>query len=104
MSSKKENAVRKTEKLAAVKAAAPAAVKAAEPVMYVGPTIKGVAIQNRVYTEIPETAKKVMKDCPLLANLFVSVERYTEAERQLDAGKGELYVAFEAALGFKDKH
>ena len=27
-----------------------------EPVMYVGPTVNGIGIQNRVYTEIPESA------------------------------------------------
>ena len=25
-----------------------------EPVMYVGPTVDGIGIQNRVYTEIPK--------------------------------------------------
>ena len=29
-----------------------------ENLMYVGPTIPGIGIQNRVYTEIPEAAKK----------------------------------------------
>ena len=100
MSSKKENAVRKTVKpAAAVKAA-----KVAEPLMYVGPTIRGVAIQNRVYTEIPETAKTAMAECPLMANLFVPIARYVDAERQLDTGRGELYVAFTAALSYRDKH
>ena len=29
-----------------------------ENLMYVGPTIPGIGIQNRVYTEIPEAAKE----------------------------------------------
>ena len=100
MSSNKKNAVRKTVKpAAAVKAA-----KVAEPLMYVGPTIRGVAIQNRVYTEIPGTAKTAMAECPLLANLFVPVEKYTEVEKQLDTGKGGFYVAYTAALEYRDKH
>ena len=100
MSTKKENAVRKT-----VKPAAPAAVKAAEkaePLMYVGPTIKGVAIQNRVYTEIPETAKTAMADCPLLANLFVQILEYPAVERQLTEGNGAFYVAYKAALEYRE--
>ena len=28
-----------------------------EPVMYVGPTVNGIGIQNRVYTEIPKEAQ-----------------------------------------------
>lgn len=99
MSSKKENAVRKPVKPAAVKAA----VKA-EPLMYVGPTIRGMAIQNRVYTQIPETAKTAMADCPLLANLFVPVLRYPDVEKQLSEGKGSFYVAYNAALSYRDKH
>ncbi len=76
----------------------------AEPLMYVGPTIRGVAIQNRVYTEVPQTAKEAMTACPLLSNLFVSVKRYPDAERQIGAKKGSLYVAFDAALSYKNKH
>lgn len=101
MSSKKENVVRKPFKAAIGKA--PAA-KAAEPLMYVGPTIKAVAIQNRVYTEIPEPAKKAMTECPLLSNLFVPVMKYPDAERQIGTGKGSLSVAFDAALRYKDTH
>lgn len=93
-----------TKKAAAKRTTKNAAVQAAEPLMYVGPTIRGVAIQNRVYSEIPEPAKKAITECPLLSNLFVDIRRYPDAERQITEGKGSLYVAFDAALSYKEKH
>ena len=99
MSTTKKNAARKTTRKPAV-----AAAPAAEPLMYVGPTIRGVAIQNRVYTEIPEPAKAAITECPLLVNLFVQIQKYPIAERQISEGRGSLYVAFDAALSYKEKH
>lgn len=93
-----------TKKTAAKKTTKNAAVQAVEPLMYVGPTIRGVAIQNRVYSEIPEPAKAAMTECPLLANLFAPVEKYPEAERQIGAGEGSFFVAFDAALKYKETH
>ena len=93
-----------TKKTAAKKTTKKTAVQAAEPLMYVGPTIRGVAIQNRVYTEIPEPAKAAITECPLLVNLFVQIQKYPIAERQISEGRGSLYVAFDAALSYKEKH
>lgn len=42
---------------------------AKEPMMYVGPTIPGVAVQNTVYTEKPEALEEAQKECPYLAIL-----------------------------------
>ena len=37
-----------------------------EPLMYVGPTVNGLGIQNRVYTEIPKAAEAVLEETPEL--------------------------------------
>ena len=69
-----------------------------EPLMYVGPTVTGLAIQNRVYSEIPEEAKEKFTDHPQLRNLFIPVRDYPKANRMIREGTGYIYSAFLAAL------
>lgn len=101
MSKRRES---KTAQPAAPKAVRKPAPVVKAPLMYVGPTIRAVAVQNTTYTEVPESAKKAMADCPLLANLFVDVRRYPDVERQISKRSGALFVAFEAALKYKESH
>lgn len=69
-----------------------------EPLMYVGPTVPGIGIQNRVYTEIPEDLDEAMKRLPQLRNLFIPVLKYPMADRMLREQKGYIYSAFNAVL------
>lgn len=75
--------------------------KEQEPVMYVGPTIPGIAIQNRVYTEIPAGAQDAFKKMPELRNLFLQIEQYPMAAQMLREKKGFVYSAFNRALTLK---
>jgi len=70
--------------------------------MYVGPTIVGVGIQNRVYTEIPEGAAALIKEDPEFGNLFIDIEDYSKANRMLREGTGYIYSAFNKALKIKN--
>ena len=79
-----------------------AEAKAQEPKMYVGPTIPGVGIQNRVYTEIPEGAAALIKEHPEFGNLFIAIEEYPKANRMLREGTGYIFSAFNKALGYKN--
>lgn len=79
-----------------------AEAKAQEPKMYVGPTIPGVGIQNRVYTEIPEGAAALIKEHPEFGNLFIAIEEYPKANRMLREGTGYIFSAFSKALGYKN--
>lgn len=72
-------------------------VKEPDPVMYVGPTLKGVAIFSTVYNRIPDAAKEAAKKAPLFLNLFIPVREYGKADEQLRAHKGYIYVAYEEA-------
>ena len=72
-----------------------------ENLMYVGPTIPGIGIQNRVYTEIPEAAKEACKDVPEMRNLFIPVIKYPLAEKMLRERKGYIFSAFRKALEYK---
>lgn len=74
-----------------------------ENVMYVGPSIPGVALQNTVYTEIPAGALEAAESCPALRNLFVAVMDYCRAEEMIRSGSGYIHSAFEAALKYKEE-
>lgn len=73
-----------------------------ENLMYVGPTIPGIGIQNRVYTEIPEAAKEACKDVPEMRNLFIPVIKYPIAEKMLRERKGYIFSAFRKAQEYKE--
>ena len=73
-----------------------------ENLMYVGPTIPGIGIQNRVYTEIPEAAKKACKDIPEMRSLFIPVIKYPIAEKMLREGKGYIFSAFKKVLKYRE--
>lgn len=65
-----------------------------ERVMYVGPTVPGVGIQNRVYTETPSDAKEVIRENPQIGNLFIRIRDYPIANKMLREKKGYIYGAF----------
>lgn len=73
----------------------------AEPLMYVGPTVQGIGIQNRVYTEIPQGAADAIRNDPELRNLFVPVLEYPKVNRMLREGSGYICSAFQKALRLK---
>lgn len=75
--------------------------KAQDPMMYVGPTIPGIAIQNVVYTEIPAGAKAAFEKIPEMRNLFLPVIEYPQADKMLREKKGYVFSAFNKALTLK---
>lgn len=73
-------------------------------IMYVGPTVTRIGIQNCVYTEIPASAKEVIKECPEIGNLFVKIKDYPMANRMLREEQGYIYDAFKKAREIKVKN
>lgn len=73
-----------------------------EKLMYVGPTIPGLAIQNAVYTEIPKAAAEAFKEEPQMRNLFVPIIKYPAAEESLRKGRGITFRAYNKALKYKE--
>lgn len=66
--------------------------------MYVGPTVPGIGIQNRVYTGIPQEVKDIVNGGnPLIGELFIKIRDYPVAERMIREKKGYLYNAYLAA-------
>ena len=76
--------------------------KASEPLMYVGPTVNGIGIQNRVYTEIPSRTQELLDKVPELKNLFIPILEYPAACKMLRERKGYIYSAFTKALTLKN--
>lgn len=68
--------------------------KKKEPLMYIGPTVPGIAIKNRVYEEIPESLKEAIKEVPEYGNLLIPITEYPEAELMLSTGKGYAASAY----------
>lgn len=77
------------------------AAKAPETVLYVGPTINGIAITGTVYSSIPEAAKAAKADAPMILNLFIPIKEYGEAERMIREKRGYVYSAYAEAQKFK---
>ena len=76
--------------------------KQTENLMYVGPTIPGVAIQNTVYTQIPDAAAEACKKVPEMRNLFIPLMKYPAAEKSLRSEKGYIYRAYNKAMKYKE--
>lgn len=72
------------------------------PMMYVGPTIPGVAVQNTVYTEKPEALEEAQKECPEIGNLYLPIMKYAMAEQMIRKKTGYIYTAFNKALEYKE--
>lgn len=66
--------------------------------MYVGPTVSGIGIQNRVYTDIPQEVMDLMNDGHrIIGDLFIQIRDYPTANRMIREKKGYLYNAYLAA-------
>lgn len=92
----------KAEETEATEETVEEAKEEAKPKMYVGPTLTGIGIQNRVYTEIPAGAAALIKEVPEFGNLFIDIEKYGEANRMLRERTGYIYNAFQRALEIKN--
>lgn len=72
--------------------------KEPERYMYVGPTVPGIGIQNRVYTGIPQEVVDLMDNGNrVIGDLFIQIRDYPAANRMLREQKGYLYNAYLAA-------
>ena len=52
-----------------------------EPIVYVGETIKGVAVSGRVYSQMPQELMDLIKKIPQLINFVANVDNLAEATR-----------------------
>lgn len=67
-------------------------------VVYVGPSIVGVATRNTIYSRIPETIRTAAKEHPFLLSLCVPVGGLAGALRQIANRDGQIYTFYCKAL------
>lgn len=67
-------------------------------IVYVGPTIVGVATRNTVYSEIPESLQTAIQETPFLGNLCVPISALADAMEQIRHRKGAIYTMYKKAL------
>ncbi len=101
MAAKNKSAAQATE----TKQAVEAEKKGQARYMYVGPTVPGIGIQNRVYTDIPQEAIAIMNNGhSVIGDLFIKIRDYPAAERMIREKKGYLYNAYLAAQKIRMEH
>ncbi len=75
-----------------------------EKVMYVGPTITGVVIQNTIFSNgIPDTLQAVINDMPSIGNLLVPISKLPDALTQINSKQGAMHIFNENAKQYKPK-
>lgn len=76
------------------KAAATAETTAKEAVVYVGPSLAGIATRNTTYNNgLPEGLEKYIEKKPIMAKLLVPVSKLATALKEINSGTGA-YAAY----------
>lgn len=66
-------------------------------VMYVGPTIDGVASRNTTYEVLPEPLASAIQKRPYLSGLCVPIKTLAKALAQIDRQSGGVYTLYTKA-------
>lgn len=78
------------------------AVAKQETVVYVGPTISGVASHNTVFNNgLPQSVQDAITKEPAFKNLLVPVSALAAATSDIANKRGATYVFYEKALNYK---
>lgn len=73
-----------------------------ETVVYVGPTVVGVASHNTVFNNgLPQNMQEAIAKEPAFKNLLVSVSALAAATSDIANKRGATYVFYEKALNYK---
>jgi hypothetical protein len=73
-----------------------------ETVVYVGPTVPGVAVHNVILNNgITEELKKAIEKEPAFANLIVPVTSLAKTAKDIEGKNGAAYVFYEKAATYK---
>lgn len=70
-------------------------------IVYVGPTIPGVATRNTTYDGVPEPLKAAIEEAPYLQNLCVPVNGLAAALEEIRKRKGATYTMYQKALAYR---
>jgi len=74
-------------------------------IVYVGPTIVGVANRNTVYDDTPpEALQAAIQSAPFLGNLVVPISDLSNAMTQIRNRSGAVYTMYKKALIYSAEH
>jgi len=75
-----------------------------ESMVYVGPTINGVAVQYTVYNNgISAELKTAIEAMPVIGNLIVPITKLSSTMQNLSNHQGAMHIQFEKAKQYKPK-
>lgn len=69
-----------------------------QKIVYVGPTITGVAVRNTTYAQAPAQLAAAIKRRPYLRGLCVPVSGLASAMQQITRQQGGIYTLYKKAL------
>lgn len=69
-------------------------------IVYVGPTIPGVATRNTTYSEMPESLREAAQTAPYLSGLCIPLGNLAVAMRQIRDKEGAFYTLYNKALNY----
>ena len=73
-----------------------------ETLVYLGPTIVGVATQNTFFNNgLSEELKNAIKEMPVINNLIVPLSKYTKASSEINKKEGAMYEFYKIALQYR---
>lgn len=68
-------------------------------IVYVGPTIPGVANRNTVFDgSLPQSLQTAIQETPIIGNLVIPISRLSDALTQIRTKSGSIYTIYQKAL------
>lgn len=96
---KKEEQGQVVTKAAVPKTKGKAPTKKSGTVMYIGPSIKGVATRNTIFNNgLPKALEKAAEKMPILHSLLIPVEKLPEARRKMTERNSSIRTCYEQVL------
>ena len=93
-----------TTTAATPKVAATATMAVPESVVYVGPSILGVAYHNTVYNNgLPQELQAAIEKEPAFKNLIVPISQLSSVGSDIANKRGAAYIFYEKALKYKEE-
>jgi hypothetical protein len=75
-----------------------------ETMVYVGPTIIGVAVQNTFFNNgIPDALKAAIADAPIIGNLLIPISKLPMALKEIENKQGAMHIYIQNAKQYKPK-
>ena len=75
-----------------------------EKVVYVGPSITGVVVQNTIFNNgIPAALKAAIDEAPIIGNLLIPISKLPMALKEIASQQGAMHIYIENAKQYKPK-